>query len=77
MKCRFCGEELKTGNDKTLWSRYGKICNKSNLKIHVAISDGNICIFCGEIAKPSSGNKLWTQSGPVCRNSPTKKHCIQ
>lgn len=77
MKCRFCGEELKTGSDKCLWGRYGKLCKISITKMHVAITDGNSCIYCGEAVKTTSSNALWTRSGPSCRNSPTGQHCLQ
>lgn len=77
MKCRFCGEELKTGSDKCLWSRYGKLCKMNVTKMHVGITDGNNCIYCGETVRPAHSNKLWTCSGPSCRNSPTKMHCLQ
>ena len=77
MRCRFCGEEVKTMSSKTLWGRFGDKCKTSTTGFHVAVSDGINCVYCGEAAKPSSSGKLLTRSGPQCRNSPTKAHALQ
>lgn len=75
MKCRYCGDTLRSINQK-LFSSVGEKCAGNPAEIHIGVTDGVSCVYCGDIAKCQAG-KLFTKFGSECRNSPTKKHCLQ
>ena len=39
MKCKYCGQQLKTNG--------GATCTLSPIKIHVGIPDSKNCVYCG------------------------------
>jgi len=75
MKCRFCGDNLHSINQKLL-SSLGEKCLGNPSGIHVGVTDGTSCVYCGDTAKSQNG-KLFTKLGAVCKRSPTGMHCLQ
>ena len=59
MKCRYCGDNLRSINQK-LFSSLGERCLGNPAGVHVCITDGINCVFCGnktrfQNGKPSVG----------------------
>lgn len=75
MKCRYCGDNLHSENQK-LFSTLGQKCLGNPAGVHVGVTDGNNCVYCGDSAHFQSG-KLITRFGYPCKNSPTGMHCLQ
>ena len=75
MKCRYCGDNIRSVNQK-LFSSTGERCLGNPDGIHIGITDGASCVYCGDKAHFQSG-KLITRLGFSCRNSPTEMHCLQ
>lgn len=75
MKCRFCGQELRSVND-TLFAPNGTKCAGNGNKNHVAISSGKICVYCGHETRIVA-QKLCTKYGFKCKYSPTGGHTLQ
>jgi len=75
MICRFCGETLRSLNQK-LFSTYGEKCRSSTSGRHVAVSQGNLCVYCGGECRTMNG-RLFTKHGERCPYAPSKSHCLQ
>ena len=75
MICRFCGDNLKSANQKLL-SSLGEHCNGNPNGKHVGVTDCVCCVYCGDEARPQNG-RLITKLGLQCKNSPTGGHCLQ
>ena len=75
MKCRYCGDTLRTINQK-LFSTTGVQCLGTPAGIHVGVTDGECCVYCGDKTH-CQNRKLITHLGDSCRNSPTRMHCLQ
>lgn len=75
MKCRFCGQDIRSSGEKLI-SSYGAVCKASQTGKHVALSDGSVCVYCGEKPRIIAG-KLITSYGERCKASPTGKHALQ
>lgn len=75
MICRFCGDNLKSVNQK-LFSSLGERCNGNPSGKHVGVTDCVCCVYCGDVARHQNG-KLITKIGLQCKNSPTGGHCLQ
>ena len=46
MKCRYCGQEVKTVGH-ALNGSYGQQCKTSPTGKHVGLTDGTNCVYCG------------------------------
>ena len=75
MKCRYCGDNLRSINQK-LFSSLGERCLGNPAGVHVCITDGINCVFCGNKTRFQNG-KLITEFGYPCKNSTTGLHCLQ
>lgn len=75
MKCRFCGQDIRSSGEKLIGS-YGAVCKANQTGKHVALPDGSICVYCGEKIRSMAG-KLFTNYGERCKTSPTGKHALQ
>ena len=61
MICRFCGDELKSVNQKLL-SSLGERCQGNPSGKHVGVTDCVCCVYCGDEARPQNG-RLITKLG--------------
>ncbi len=75
MRCRYCGENLRSINQKLLSGR-GEICNGSSDGKHIAVSEDMLCVYCGNSCRSMNG-KLFTKYGEKCPASPFGRHCLQ
>ena len=75
MKCRYCGQEVRTAGTQLI-STYGQACKTSPTGKHVIISDGVCCVYCGHETR-TVGNRLITTHGDRCRASPSGTHLLQ